>query len=100
MKPGDISFEEIIRDIKEGIVLDYTGDSVNLATGDFSGLILHGNLIKNGEIKDPLNETMISINIMDLFKKIDAVSKEYKVYGAFQAPYVRIKSVNIIGGAD
>jgi len=100
MKPGDISFEEIIRDIKEGIVLNYTGDSVNLTTGDFSGLILHGNLIKNGEIKDPLNETMIGINIMDLFKKIDAVSKEYKVYGAFQAPYVRIKSVNIIGGAD
>lgn len=100
MKPGDISFEEIIRDIKEGIVLDYTGDSVNLATGDFSGLILHGNLIKNGEIKDPLNETMIGINVMDLFKKIDAVSKEYKVYGALQAPYVRIKSVNIIGGAD
>ncbi len=100
MKPGDMIFEEIIKDIKEGIILDYTGDSVNLATGDFSGLIVHGNLISHGEIKEPLNETMIGINLLDLFHNIDAVSKNYRVYGAFQAPYVRINSVNIIGGAD
>ena len=100
MKPGEMLFEEIIKDIKEGILLDYTGDSPNISTGDFSGLILHGNLISNGEIKDPLNETMIGINLLDLFHKIDTVSKDYRVYGAFQAPYVRISSVNIIGGAN
>ncbi|MFX1503342.1 MAG: TldD/PmbA family protein [Promethearchaeota archaeon] len=100
MKTGDMTLEEIIKDIKEGVVLDYTGDSPNITTGDFSGLILHGNLIKNGEIKEPLNETMIGINLLDLFQNIDAVSKDYKVYGAFKAPYVRIKSVNVIGGAN
>ncbi len=100
MKPGDSSLEEIIKDIKEGIILNYTGDSPNISTGDFSGLILHGNLIQDGEVKEPLNETMVGINLMDLFKNIDAVSKEYRVYGAFQAPWVRINSVNIIGGAN
>ena len=81
-------------------MLDYMGDSPNISTGDFSGLILHGDLINNGQIKDPLNETMLGINVLDLFKKIGTVSKEYKAYGAFHAPYVRINSVNIIGGAD
>ena len=100
MKPGDITLEEIIKEIKKGIILNYTGDSPNISTGDFSGLILHGNLIKNGEIKESLNETMIGINLIDLFQNIDAVSKEFKVYGAFQAPYVKINSVNIIGGAN
>ncbi len=100
MKPGDSSFKEIIRDIKKGIILNYTGDSPNISTGDFSGLILEGNLIIDGEIKEPLNETMIGINLLDLFQNIDAVSKEYRVYGAFQAPWVRIKSVSIIGGAN
>jgi len=100
LKPGDYAKEEMIKEIKEGIILDYTGDSPNIATGDFSGLILHGNLIVNGEIKDPLNETMIGINMLDLFKKIDAVSKESKIYGAYQAPYVRIKDVNVIGSAN
>ncbi|MFW9999026.1 MAG: TldD/PmbA family protein [Candidatus Hermodarchaeota archaeon] len=100
MKPGDMPLEQMFKDIKEGIVLDYTGDSPNISTGDFSGLILHGNLIKNGEIKESLNETMIGINLMDLYQKIDVVSKEFRVYGAFRAPYVRLKSVNIIGGAN
>ncbi len=100
MKSGDIPLEEIIKGIKIGILLNYTGDSPNISTGDFSGLILHGNLIKDGEIKDPLNETMIGINLVDLFQKIEAVSKEYRIYGAFQAPWVKISSVNIIGGAN
>ncbi len=100
MKPGDINFKEIIKDTKKGIILNYTGDSPNISTGDFSGLILHGNLIKDGEIKESLNETMIGINLIDLFQNIDAVSKEYRIYGAFQAPWVRIKSVGVIGGAN
>jgi len=98
MTPGDFTKEEILN-VKEGIILDYTGDSPNISTGDFSGLILHGNLIKNGEIKESLNETMFAINLLELFEKIDAVSKEFKVYGSFYAPYVRIKDVNIIGSA-
>ncbi len=99
MKPGDVSKDEIIGDVKEGIILEYTGDSPNITTGDFSGLILQGNLIKDGEIGEPLNETMFGINLFDLFKNIDAVSKECKTYGRYQAPYVRIKDVQIIGAA-
>jgi len=43
---------------------------------------------------------MIGINLFDLFKKIEMVSKEYRVYGSLQAPYVKIKTANIIGGAN
>ncbi len=100
MQNGEMSIEEIIEDVKEGILFDYTGDSPNISTGDFSGLILHGNLILNGEISDPLNETMIGINLLDLFKNIDAVSREFKIYGSLQAPYVRVKNVQIIGAVS
>ena len=98
MNSGNYSLEEI-KNVKNGIILDYTGDSPNIATGDFSGLILQGNIIRNGEIKEPLNETMFGINLLDLFKNIDAISKEIKIYGSYQAPYVRIKDVQIIGSA-
>jgi PmbA protein len=96
LKPGDLPKDELINEIKEGILLDYTGDSPNISTGDFSGLILHGNLIKNGQIKESLNETMFGINLLDLFRNIDAVSKQFKIYGSYQAPFVRIKDVQII----
>ncbi|MHA1148111.1 MAG: TldD/PmbA family protein [Promethearchaeota archaeon] len=99
LHPGNSPKDEIFKDVKEGILLKSTGDSPNMATGDFSGLILQGNLIKNGEIKDPLNETMFAINMLELFKNIEAVSKEFKVYGSFHAPYVKLKEVQIIGSA-
>ena len=100
MQTGNSSIEEMIQDVKEGIFLNSTGDSANIATGDFSGLISQGNVIKNGEIKQALNETMFGINLLDLFKNIDAVSKDYRIYGPFKAPYVRIKDVQIIGSKN
>ncbi|MFX0031654.1 MAG: TldD/PmbA family protein [Candidatus Hodarchaeota archaeon] len=99
LQAGESTRKEMIGDVKEGIFLDYTGDRPNISTGDFSGLILQGNLIKNGEISDPLNETMFGINLLDLFNRIEEVSKEVKIYGPYQAPYVKIKDVQIIGSA-
>ncbi|MFO8017228.1 MAG: TldD/PmbA family protein [Promethearchaeia archaeon] len=97
MEPGDYGQEEIIEEVKKGILLDYTGDSPNITTGDFSGLILQGNLIENGEISKPLNETMIGVNLLDLFQKIEAISDQQKVYGKFFAPWVKVREVQIIG---
>jgi PmbA protein len=94
---GNYKKIELIEDIKEGIILDYTGDSPNLATGDFSGLILNGNLIKDGEIQESLNETMIGINILDLLKNIEKVSSDTEVYGSLVAPCVKISNVQISG---
>lgn len=100
MREGELEFTEIIKDVKKGILFDYTGDNPNISTGDFSGLILHGNLIINGEIQKPLNETMIGINLLDLYKNISAISKEFKIYGSLQAPYVRVDNVQIIGALN
>jgi PmbA protein len=97
MQTGTSSIEDMIQGVKEGIFLNSTGDSANMATGDFSGLISQGNLIKDGEIKQALNETMFGINLLDLIKNIDAVSKDYRIYGPFKAPYVSVKDVQIIG---
>jgi PmbA protein len=97
LNPGSIKKEEMIKSVDKGILLDYTGDKPNISTGDFSGLILHGNLIQNGIIKSALNETMIGINLLDLFSKIEMISKENQIYGPFQAPYVKVEDVQIIG---
>jgi len=100
LKPGNQSRDDLFKDIKYGILLNYTGDRPNLTTGDFSGLILQGNIIENGEIKEPLNETMLAINLLDLYKKIEAVSKESRTYGSFQSPYVKVGNVQIVGSVN
>ena len=97
LSPGKIAKNELIEDIKKGILLDYTGDRPNISTGDFSGLILHGNIIENGEIGHALNETMIGINLLELFKKVVNKSSEHKTYGSYQAPYLQVNDAQIIG---
>ncbi|MHA1459535.1 MAG: TldD/PmbA family protein [Promethearchaeota archaeon] len=97
LQPGKALKDEMIHNVKEGILLNSTADSPNIATGDFSGLISQGNLIRNGEIKHALNETMFGINLLDLFESITSISKEYKIYGPYSAPYVKIDNVQIIG---
>jgi PmbA protein len=99
LKPGSVPIKELIQGVKKGILLHYTGDRPNLSTGDFSGLIMQGNIIDKGEVGIGLNETMIGMNLLDVFKNIEAISKEYRVYGAFSAPYVKINGVKIIGSA-
>ena len=100
LQPGTVPYEEIIKDVKEGILLNSTADSPNIATGDFSGLISQGNLIIDGEVKQALNETMFGINLLELFKNIVSVSKEFKVYGSYYAPFVKVDNVQIIGSKD
>lgn len=100
LKPGKVSQDEIIKDVKEGILLNSTADSPNLATGDFSGLISQGNLIIDGEVKQALNETMFGINLLELFKNIVLISKEFKVYGSYYSPFVKVDNVQIIGSKD
>ena len=99
-KSGNDSKDDIINDIKQGILFEYSGDSANISTGDFSGLILQGNLIEKGEIKHSLNNTMFGINLLELFQNISQVSKEYQIYGPYRAPYVRVDNVQIIGNKD
>ena len=100
LEPGNANIKDVIADTKKGILMESTGDRPNISTGDFSGLIMQGNIIENGKVKDPLNETMFGMNLLDLFKNIVIVSKENKVYGHYKAPYVKVDDVQIIGSAS
>jgi PmbA protein len=97
MEPGNIPKEDMIQDIKKGIYFVYTGDSPNYVTGDFSGLIMTGYLIKDGEIGPALLETLMGINLMDVYDRITSVSKERTWIDEIYAPYVTIEKATISG---
>ncbi len=97
--PGDATMEELLEGIKYGVYFDDTGDSLNLATGDFSGLILTGRLIQDGALGPALSNTMMGINLKDLFARIDLVGKDQTVGGSYKIPHVRVSSAKITSGA-
>lgn len=98
MPAGDATVEELFEEIQYGIYLDYTGASPNPATGDFSGLILQGNLIQSGELGPALLNTLIGINLRNLYASIEAVGKDLTVWGSISCPHIKIPSARITSG--
>ncbi|MEM2904476.1 MAG: TldD/PmbA family protein [Candidatus Bathyarchaeia archaeon] len=96
---GDWTSEEIIRETREGLYVTMAGLSPNQATGDISGSVDFGFKIEHGEIAYPVKNAMIGVNILDLFKGIDAVSKDYREEPGLVMPTIRAQNVRVAGGA-
>jgi PmbA protein len=96
VSPGSES--DVVEDIKKGIYVKATGDRPNMSTGDFSGMVYAGYYIEGGELKHALKQTNIGINVLDLLKQIDGVSKDVKTYFGVTTPTIRVRDVSVAGG--
>jgi PmbA protein len=83
--PGKTTFEEMISDIKEGLVVEQLmgAGQGNILGGDFSGNVLLGYKVESGKIVGRVKDTMVSGNIYQLLKQITAIGSEAKWVGGF-----------------
>jgi len=98
IEPGNTPYNEMLKDIKEGLVIEQLmgAEQGNVLGGEFSGNVLLGYKVENGEITGRVKDTMISGNIYDLLKNIIALSEEHKWVGGFmQVPYVYLPAVSV-----
>jgi PmbA protein len=87
IKPGKGTIEDLISEVKNGILLRATWDRPNIATGEFSGLISDGYKIEDGEVKYATKQTNIGINMIDFFKRIVAVAADSRQFYLPSEPY-------------
>lgn len=93
---GDRESDELIEDIKLGIIFEYFSGSFRTENGMFSGVAKGAQLIKNGELAEPLINVTISGNVFDVLKNIEGVTKTTKLSNAlFTTPKIRAKGINI-----
>ncbi|MFX0133628.1 MAG: TldD/PmbA family protein [Candidatus Hodarchaeota archaeon] len=97
IKPDNGNIDNLISETKNGILVIWTGDRPNLATGEFSGLIGAGFKIENGEIAFPLKQTMIGINMLDFFQRIDRIGNDLRQISHIITPSIRINKGKIGG---
>jgi PmbA protein len=98
LKPGSASFAEMIRDIKEGLIIEQLmgAEQGNILGGDFSGNVLLGYKIENGEIVGRVKNTMVSGNVYQVLKNIVALGKELKwVGGSLRLPHIYCPSLAV-----
>ncbi|MBQ6815489.1 MAG: TldD/PmbA family protein [Lachnospiraceae bacterium] len=97
IKAGDVSYQDMIKNIKKGILIDGFSGGYPAVNGDFSGVVKNGFLIEDGKISNAITETMISGNLFEMFKNIKDVSKELVCEGWGVTPYMSFDGVVISG---
>ncbi|MGZ5539954.1 MAG: TldD/PmbA family protein, partial [Halobacteriota archaeon] len=86
---------DVIKDVRRGIYVRATGDHPNMSTGEFSGMVYAGYAIEDGECKHALQQTNIGINVLDLLKQIDGLSRDVKTYFGLTTPTIRVTDVSV-----
>ncbi len=98
LKPvAGMTEQDIIRSTKKGLyVTEMIGFGFNATTGDFSRGA-SGLWIEDGQLTFPVSEVTISLNLLDLFQRVDAVAQECKLRSATLCPSIRVSSMTVAG---
>ncbi|MBU0936487.1 MAG: TldD/PmbA family protein [Spirochaetes bacterium] len=94
---GSSGWQDLVSDVKRGLLLVRFSGGRPSDNGDFSGVAKNSYLIENGKIVRPVGETMIAGNLAQLFSNIKAVSKERINYGSAILPWLLAGPVDISG---
>jgi PmbA protein len=99
LQPGTDSNEAIVKATPRGLyVTEMMGFGFNAVTGDFSRGAA-GFWIENGELAYPVSEVTISLNVDDLWQRIDVVGSDLDLRTATAAPTIRVAKMTVAGGA-
>jgi len=94
--PGDISFNDMISDIKEGYYIDkFSWLNPDEVSGNFGAEIRSGYYIKNGELQNPIKLGNVSGNVLEMVKNCVYISKEREFNENTLFPYMAFKNLNV-----
>lgn len=99
LRPGKDSHDAIVKGTQRGLyVTDMMGFGFNEVTGDFSRGA-NGFWIENGELTYPVSEVTISLNVDDLWQRIDAVGSDLDLRTSVASPTFRVSKMTVAGGS-
>ena len=84
LQPGDMTFEELIEDIPDGIYLKGSrGGQVDTGKGIFQFNAAEGFKIENGELTTALRDVSLSGNILETLNNVEALGNDFKLSVGF-----------------
>lgn len=100
VSPGNKTEQKFISSLDNAIYVKsllgtHTIDNVS---GSMSLGVIEGYIIKNGQIKKAVKDTMIAGNLFEMFKNIESLGKNIiHGGGAIYTPHILIKNIKVIG---
>lgn len=98
LSPGKGTLDDLVSEIDRGVICNRTGDRPNMTTGDLSAMLLEGFYIEKGEIKHPLKNTLVGINMRDLLQRISRVGEDTRTSFSMVTPSFVIESATVTSG--
>ncbi len=95
IKPGEVSKDELIGGIKQGLLVNRFSGSSNPISGDFSGVAKAAYLIKDGKLDRPVTGTLIAGNVFEVLQSLSGVSSETERVFTATLPYLRLENISV-----
>jgi predicted Zn-dependent protease len=87
----------MLKETKDGVYLRVTFDYPNLATGEFSGLMMESYRVKKGELGAAVRQATMGISLPELFASIDMIGDRSRDAFGVKTPHLRISKARIAG---
>ena len=97
LEPGERSPEDIIRSVKNGLlVTELIGSGVNTVTGDYSrGAV--GMWIRGGALAFPVSEVTIASTLQGMLTGVAEIGNDLEFRGSVSAPTIMIGEMTVAG---
>jgi len=109
IEPGDKTKEELISEVKEGILIEDINHGSGMSIFTIAPKISY--MIRDGKIAEPVNISVVTGNVMETLHEIDGISKEFELLSftmggcgkmeqfplpvGLGGPYIRVNNVNV-----
>lgn len=95
---GETAMSDLVRAGECAVQVGRYSGSTNPVTGDFSGVVKNGFLIRDGA-RRPVREVLIAGNVFELLMRVSAASRERQdIGGEALVPAIRAEDVSITAG--
>ena len=100
IKNGDVSYEDAIKSMKEGLIIDSMAGlhaGLNPISGDFSAQS-RGFLVKDGKIERPVTLIVVSGNFLKMLSDVECICSDLEFsYNGFGSPSILFKGLPVSG---
>jgi PmbA protein len=96
VQPGQASFEQLLTQLGDGLMVDQLLGGGADISGDFSVNVELGYRVQNGKITGRVKDTMISGNVYDLLQQIQTIGGDRRWQGSCSTPSLIVDNVSVI----